>query len=94
VKRRISDRRVDFILGAFDQVVEYSGPKRTAPVDFFMQATALTVYDAFNIPGGWKPAAIRAVLEAWLVNCPPKYLAEAHKGAKNELADLIETDDR
>ncbi len=95
--RSISDRRVAKVLAAFDRVIASPVSHRApdAYIDYFMMATALTIYDAFKIPGGWDVRAVRALLVTYLTHCPSAYLDEAVKGATEELADIkqYETDD-
>jgi len=85
------------VLGAFDRVV--TSPVRAKAIaeghgdvwlSYFMQDVTLSINDGFCIPGGWSDEGARAVLVAWITNCPDAYLREAVKEAVSEAKDIID----
>lgn len=98
--KRENDPRVVEVLAAFDSIAVM--PERHRSIRqghgdvwlcYFMQAATLSIADGYLRPGGWTTEGARAVLVAFLLNCPAAYLKESLKGARSEIESIHEHDE-
>lgn len=84
--RSLADKRIVEILAIFD--AHSATPTRKdnpSMLCSFMHILDITIYERFEIPGGWSDEGIRAVLLAFVVNCPNADLKETLALARKEL---------